>query len=307
MYRLILLFLVISQPLIAEPLKVPGGEFDIEWKTPFSQQEKATLISWLEHAATSASLINGSFPRKQTHVLIQRASRGTGPVPWANTIRHTEPQGVSFHVNPTAGLEALKADWTATHEFSHLYLPYPGRSDIWISEGFASYYQNIFMMRKGTLSEVQGWQKIADGFARGQADLNQDISLQQVSREMRSRRAFKRVYWSGAHYFLEADIALRQQSSSLDEVISKFMTCCREHPAEWDGAKIVEALDKALDPTGTTRLFTPLYRQYQQSMGLPDYRSTLTKVGVLIADKQISLSPESDTRTALRQAISSRP
>lgn len=300
---LLFLMLVLNQSVLAEPLGVPGGELEISWKSRFSEQEKSLLRLWLDHAASSASLINGTFPRVKTNILIQRSNRGTGPVPWAHTIRHTEPQGVSFHVNPKLGLAALKADWTATHEFSHLFLPYPGQADIWISEGFASYYQNVLMMRKGTLDQQQGWQKIVDGFGRGEADPNQNISLQQASREMRQRRAFKRVYWSGALYFLEADLALRQQDLSLDEVVSRFLVCCRDKTSDWDGASIALALDQA----GGTNLFEPLYQRYQQTTQLPDYRDVLSRVGVSVVSKRAILSDVKNARSILRTAISSAP
>lgn len=287
---------------MGEPLSVPGGQLNIDWRSSFTQDEKVRLRAWLRHAAESASLLNGRFPLQETNILVQRAKRGRGPVPWAHTIRHTEPEGVSFHVDAGASVEELISDWTATHEFSHLFLPYPGRKDIWISEGFASYYQNILMMRKGTLSEQQGWQKIADGFARGEADPNQNVSLQTASKEMRERRAFKRVYWSGALYFFEADLALRQQGQSLDQVVTKFASCCRDQAKEWNGTAIALALDQA----AKRNLFVPLYAHYEQTTQLPDYHAVLKNIGITIVDKRVILN--TDTRlTQLRQAISSLP
>lgn len=283
----------------AESLAVPGGSFDIKWRSDFSSSEKLKLRAWLEHSAQSVALINGSFPRKRTTILIQRASRGKGPVPWGNTIRHTQPEGVSFHVNPSANLEEFLADWTATHEFSHLLLPYPGKPDIWISEGFASYYQYILMMRNGTLSQQAGWQKIADGFARGAADTNQLVRLDVASREMRQRRAYKRVYWSGAHFFLEADIALRTLGHSLDQVIATFLICCRDRQIEWDGPQLVAALDEAANQS----LFSPLFLSYQQSTELPDYHRSLALLGITVTDGQVSVSDNPEL-TARRNAVS---
>ncbi|MFT5562259.1 MAG: hypothetical protein ACJAYE_000417 [Candidatus Azotimanducaceae bacterium] len=301
--KILFVFLLFMSSLAAaESLRVPGGKLNIDWRSNFSDEEKARLRVWLSHAAESASLLSGRFPRQETNILVQRAKRGKGPVPWAHTIRHTEPEGVSFHVDPSASTDALIRDWTATHEFSHLFLPYPGREDIWISEGFASYYQNILMMRKGTLSEQQGWQKIADGFARGEADPNQGVSLQTVSREMRERRAFKRVYWSGALYFFEADLVLRQQGQSLDQVITEFALCCKHQAKEWNGTGIALALDQA----AKRDLFSPLYALYQQTKHLPDYHTMLERIGVSIVDKRVILNTDVEL-ARLRQAISLSP
>jgi hypothetical protein len=294
--------LIASTFVMAEPLSVPGGQLNIDWRSSFTNDEKARLRLWLTHAAESASLLSGHFPLQETNILVQRAKRGKGPVPWAHTIRHTEPEGVSFHVDPSASVEELISDWTATHEFSHLFLPYPGRRDIWISEGFASYYQNILMMRKGTLSEQQGWQKIADGFARGEADPNQNVSLQTASKEMRERRAFKRVYWSGALYFFEADLALRQQGQSLDQVITEFGACCRDQTKEWNGAAVALALDIA----AKRDLFMPLYTHYEQTTHLPDYPALLKNIGITIVESRVILNTDI-ALTRLRRAISSPP
>ena len=87
-------------------------------------------------------------PREQLRVVIQRADDAREPVPWAHVIR-SHPQGVKFYVNPDFSLGRFMRDWTAAHELSHLYLPYPGQPDIWLSEGLATYYQNIIQARSG--------------------------------------------------------------------------------------------------------------------------------------------------------------
>tara|TARA_R110002110_G_scaffold162883_1_gene362419 strand:+ start:1532 stop:2458 length:927 start_codon:yes stop_codon:yes gene_type:complete len=285
----------------ADTVKVPGGTFEINWRSNFTAAEQENIRAWLRHGAESTALVNGRFPLTTTNILVQRARRGSGPVPWGNTIRNTHPQGVSFHVKPASSFKDLVEDWTITHEFSHLFLPYPGRDDIWISEGFASYYQHILMMRKGTLSEQVGWQKFADGFARGAADPNQSVSLDTASREMRQRRAFKRVYWSGAHYFLEADLHLRANGSSLDQVISNFLICCRHQNTRWTGIRLATALDKA----AATELFVPLFQQYEGLTRIPDYQSTFEQLGIRFDGRAIILSEDPD-QSKIRRGISAR-
>ena len=48
-------------------------------------------------------------------------------------------------VDASASSRDLRTDWTASHEFAHLLLPYV--SDKWVSEGVASYYQNVLQAR----------------------------------------------------------------------------------------------------------------------------------------------------------------
>ena len=63
-------------------------------------------------------------------------------------------------MDPDRPLDDLRTDWTATHEFSHLLLPYVSRRDRWLSEGLASYYQNVLRARDGRLSETDAWRKL---------------------------------------------------------------------------------------------------------------------------------------------------
>ena len=298
----VLLALCFSSLADAEVLRVPGGQFNLEWQDEFGRHERDRIRAWLTYSAESASLIGGTFPTTETRVLLHKIRRGKGPVPWAHTIRAGNPEGIAFHVNPSKSLTQFKQDWTATHEFSHLYLPYVGRRDIWISEGFASYYQNILMMRKGTLTEQQGWQKLKDGFDRGAADPYQEGTLAEASRTMRLNRAFKRVYWTGALYFLQLDLALRKQGSSLDDVIVKFQACCRQQDLNWDGYQLAEKLDLASDTT----LFTQQYKEFEEIEGMPEYRDTLSELGISYTGKTIRLSGNESQRN-LRAQISTYP
>lgn len=305
MRSLLFLWLILSPLAWAEPLTVGGGQLLIDWRSKFTETEQQQIREWLTYTAESASLVTGRFPLAEVNVIIQKATSGKGPVPWANTIRHTWPQGVSFHVQPKYGLKAMKEDWTATHEFSHLLLPYPGRDDIWISEGFASYYQNLLMMRKGTLPQAIGWQKLVDGLRRGEADRNQSLSLAETSKRMRELGAYKRVYWSGALYFLEADLKLRSLGSSLDAVVTEFQSCCRKS-RHWTGWRLAQALDQAAASlTGTPQsLFSTQFKRYQTSVGLPDYSIFTTALGIDVSNKTVQLD-ETEPFKQLRDTLAS--
>lgn len=287
-----------AEPL-GDQLEVPGGKFNLIWQDRFSEREKTKLRTWLTYTAESASLINGVFPVEEANIHLHKINRGKGPVPWAHTVRTGTPEGVVFHVNPRKSLRSFKQDWTATHEFSHLYLPYVGRKDIWLSEGFASYYQHLLMMRQGTLSIPAGWQKIKDGFDRGAADPHKLGTLKETSMLMRENRAFKRVYWTGALYFLEIDIALREQGLSLDEVVSGFQACRRFQPGPWTGARLVAELDRAAG----TSIFSEKFRDYQQMTGYPNFTDALSNLGIEFKGQKIRITAD-PTRAALRNQIS---
>ena len=304
MYRkiLLLLFVLIATPdVLAEEFAVPDGIVYLEWHSDFSPQEKEKLKAWLTKATHVASQLSGKFPRAESRVVIERASRRRGsrwPVPWGQTIRRGM-NGVLFQVNTEKPLQAYIGDWTAAHEFSHLFVPYPGQRDIWLSEGFASYYQNILMAREGIYNELQAWQKLYEGFTRAGADRNEDYTLNEISEGRRQHSATMRLYWSGALFFLEADIALRLASNNavtLDWVVDEFLQCCNNYRRRLSGKDMLEYYDRVLRDkaprlaaTLGDHYFRELYQRYSQSHAIPNYEDVLSRVGISVRDKSVHL------------------
>jgi len=280
-----------------ETLAVPGGNFEINWKSKFSDKEKEKLRVWLGQAAYTASLVAGRFPLTETRININRNTRGNSAVPFAHTIRNTTPEGVEFHVNPRKSLKSLVRDWTAVHEFSHLYIPYPGKRDIWISEGFASYYQNILMARGKVLSEKETWQKLADGFQRGTQDQNNNIKLKALNRRKSGSRM--RIYWSGALYFLEVDLNLRIYGQSLDQVINDYVACCRSGRKYTNGKTLIRDFDNVAG----REVFTPLYEKYANKTSLPDYKRVLARLGIILDQDHKVLLKMDEYHAALRKTF----
>ena len=61
----------------------------------------------------------------------------------------------------------LEADWVAIHELSHLWLPRLHAKDRWLSEGIATYLQEVLRARCGLQSSDRAWSRIREGFERG--------------------------------------------------------------------------------------------------------------------------------------------
>src|SRR5262245_18344511 len=99
------------------------------------------MAGWLEEAAQAIAGWYGRFPVAQVQVLVVPDARGAEPTPWAHVMRGGAP-AVHFFVNQRLPIGEFHEDWTAIHEFSHLYLPLVSRDDAWLYEGMATYYQN---------------------------------------------------------------------------------------------------------------------------------------------------------------------
>ena len=189
----------------------------------------------------------------------------------------------------------------ATHEFSHLLLPYPGQDAIWLSEGLASYYQNALRARQGILSDKTAWQKLIEGLQRGQADnRHPQLRLDEISPKMRMTRSFMRVYWSGVAYYLFVDVQLRQASQnqqSLDSVLAQFGRCC--YPA--NGRMDSTALIKKLDEVSQTSFFSQAYTHFANSHQLPNPTPLLNKLGVHLSEGKVRYREA--TWAGVREAI----
>ncbi|MEP5566968.1 MAG: hypothetical protein ABJN62_03960 [Halioglobus sp.] len=255
----------------------------------FSQQGRDQIVRWIEHLAHSLTLVYGHWPRERWAISVEPVSGSSDdPIPWAQVHRDRIDR-VAFYVLPSASAETLKHEWTGYHELSHLLLPYRGWGDTWFSEGLASYYQNILQARAGVISERQMWQKLHDGFARGEADNRfNGQTLLSVNQNMRENGGYMRVYWSGAWYFLAADIRLREQSNglkSLDDALEQLNQCCAKESLSV--AAIIAQLDKSNDE----QIFENLYRQVYRSRQMPPFDHLLAELGITIENDQVKLAP----------------
>lgn len=244
---------------------------------------RAQLQDWLEEVAGATLTAFGRYPLRSARVRItQIDSDDESPVPWGQTLRRGEPS-VLLYVRRDAGLAELRADWTAIHELSHLFHPYMGGDGRWLSEGLASYYQNVLRARAGMLSADEAWRRLEAGFDRGRREDSQ-ATLRELSR---SHRGTMRVYWAGAAFWLEADIALRRDhASSLDEVLSRYSTCC----LRGTGLVEPEAFLASLDELSGTRLFSGLYARYAPSREFPDLASAYRALGIAAREDRLAFA-----------------
>jgi hypothetical protein len=244
------------------------------------------FATWIDEAAQSVASVYGRFPQSQPQVLVVAVGRQRDAVPWARMIRGGGA-AVEFFVDPGRPFSEFREDWTATHELSHMLLPYVSSRDRWLSEGMASYYQNVLRSRDGRLSEEQAWQKLDAGFERGKR-ATQGGSLARASRSGRS--STMRVYWGGAAIMLKADAQLRaisQGRHSLDSALESLHDCCFEEGKTWRAKHLFAELDRLT----THDVFTMLYNEHALDDAFPDVDRTYSKLGVVRKSGSISLDP----------------
>ena len=272
-----------------------GRVLELQIASDASIGQTEAIERWAQHVAGSLALVFGHWPRQRWRMVVYpigghgsaERSVGADVIPWAQ-VNRARVDTASFYILADASAEELMRNWTGYHELAHLLIPYRGWGDMWFSEGLASYYQNILQARAGVLSEREAWQKLYEGFERGRADSVLDGQpLSDVSRNVRRNHAYMRVYWSGAWYFLAADLELRRASGgkkSLDSALASLNRCCA------DAALSVPEMVSTLDRVNDTRVFKRLYEQTRQSTRMPQYSTLFGELGLAIVAGNVELS-----------------
>ena len=259
------------------------------------------LQKWLIQTIDNVSLVYGRFPHPSPQIIISPTasawSRYRSPVPFGRVVRDYG-ESVQFYIDQRQSLEQFKNDWTATHEFSHLLLPYINWKNRWLSEGFASYYQNILMARGDMYSERLAWQKLYDGFMRGKRSAP-ELSPNSAARE--GWGGNMKVYWSGAALFFAADMQLRLQSknrTSLDSTLDTLQKCCLPSGKAWSGTQLMRKLDELSE----SKVFSRLYKEYANNAEFVDFEKYFTQLGISIHNGKVRLNKQEEFKL-LRQSI----
>lgn len=263
----------------------------------------SAMDEWIREAAGAVSTLYGRFPLRQPQVLVVPIGARSEAVPWAQVLRGGGA-AAHFFVDQNRPLSEYREDWTATHELSHMLLPYVGRGDAWLSEGLASYYQNVLRARAGMIDEELAWQKLYAGFGRGRRDSGTG-TLSEVSKDMRASGGYMRVYWSGAAIVLMADVELRRRTAgrmSLDIAMAQLATCCLPGDRTWSAREVFSRLDEITQ----SDVFMNLYRENVNNRNFPDISVTSRQLGITERGDKLHLSSARDAR-ALRAAIMSGP
>jgi hypothetical protein len=274
------------------------------------------LQRWIEEAAHATRTESGRYPLPDAYVRIQEtASNDASPVPWGQTRRQGEA-GVLLYVRRDASYEELRADWTAVHELSHLLHPYLGDSGRWLAEGLASYYQNVYRARAGLLDAEEAWRRLDGGFRRGAA-ASTGTRLDAMGR---GRGGTMRVYWAGAAYWLEADLALRRDSgTTLDAILDRYSACCLHGTDSLAPQEFILALDRLAG----SDTFSALYRRYAASREFPALADAYAQLGIgrngdgltfvgtarnkALRDAIMAPNPPASTRRVAPASLPSRP
>ena len=237
-----------------QPVKDVAEPLIFEWDKDFTEAEKRKMYDWLDGISMAVFDTLGYYPFP-IHVYMHKSS-GSEPVPWANTVRG-EKQGVHFHVNPDYSIHDFFKDWTATHELSHLSIPFVGKENMWFSEGYASFMQWYILQNNGTftLDEVHEFYQPKLEYAIQQYQSNK--SFLKRAEELKKTYDYPALYWGGATFFFQVNEVLKQQhQTNLFAVIKAYQNQNRLTDRN------IEDLIHSLDAISNSSVFSDHYNKY---------------------------------------------
>lgn len=268
---------------------VPGAVLRVGVLRSEAGMETETIFNWLRATASDVSLAYGRFPNPAPQVVVIPVGgdrdRDESAVPYGRVIRDGG-ESVELLIDQRQPIEAFLEDWTATHEFSHLLLPYMEQTQKWVSEGFAQYYQNVLLARAGAYEEQDSWQKIYEGLERGRQS-RPEMSPNEAAADS-ARAGLMKIYWSGAALALIADVSLREQSGgeeTLDLVLDRLQACCLPSDRVWSGPELFTKLDSLT----SYPVFRQLYRRYADTAGFPDVEPLFERLGLSVTNGKVRL------------------
>lgn len=282
-------------------VELPGGRLRYALLPGVPAPHGEAMRRWVTSAAGALVSAHGRLPVPDVQLLLVPIGRGGEAVPWGE-VQRGGGDAVHLYIDQRRPAEEFMADWVLVHELAHLLHPVIEAGDRWLSEGIASYYQNVLRARAGMMSARSAWNELHAGFERGIRGTPRGRSLAEVSETMMRDHTFMRVYWSGAAIALLADVELRRRSGgaqSLDTALSAFSDCCLPAERSWSAREWMKQLDRL---SGTT-VFMDLYRRYVDSDDFPDLGSLYTELGLKrVSETRLRLDPAAPG-VAIREAI----
>lgn len=255
-------------------IEVPSATISIVSPDGYSAAQRSAITAWLTNAGNVVSLATGRFPVDRAQVIVLP----TGGFRFGHTGR-SGGASILFLMPDDIGLENLRADWIAIHEFSHLLHPFVVREDAWLSEGLATYLQEVLRVRAGMLTAEDAWRRLYEGAALGRAA---DGSLTSETQRMPYAGNYRMVYWAGAAIALMVDVELRKRSAGRESLDSALAGLSKRPEFMAKPASAADLL-AALDASVGGRTCRDVAQPYLGGRALPDLAALYRQLGLLDA------------------------
>lgn len=282
----------------SETLVAAGATLDVAILDTLSPITRAAIVPFVTRAAQTAAQIGGAFPGDRAQ-LVLAPQPGAGGVRFGMVARGGGASVVFVFGRDSTEAELIES-WEPGHELTHLRTPFVTRSDRWLTEGIATYYQEVLRARVGTTTPQHAWKRLVTGLSRG-AEVGTGRTLRQESKDMYDSGAFQRVYWAGAAVAFLIDVELRRvtdNGTSLDTVVLGLQRCCARDARAWTVSDMIARMDELAGHGVVQRVS----EQHLDRAEFPDLAATFAALGVVIRDGDVLLD-DAAPLVSVREAI----
>jgi hypothetical protein len=186
-----------------ETLKIEAATLCLVFGDGETAARSALLHEWIARSAHIVADYYGRFPA--TLLVVKLRSMDGDAVGGGRTTNESGLM-IQIRVGRDASAAALRQDWVLVHEMVHLALPEIGYTHNWLAEGLATYVEGVARAQAGN-------RDIADVWAEDRHSMPMGLPRSGEG-GLDETRTWGRTYWGGALFCLQADIALRRQTSN---------------------------------------------------------------------------------------------
>ena len=210
--------------------------------------DRALVLDWVRRGIAATTAYYGVFPMAEyTLFLIAEPGARVGhATTWGYNGSITRQ-----HVGVATTKATFDDDWILVHEMVHCAFPDLPRRALWLQEGNATWVEPVARVRAGQLPASEIWRQAIDGLPRGKAaadDGGMDGTLEHG-----------RLYWGGAAFWLEAEIAIFEATGgrkTLRDALIAINRASGGNVADWSPEQTMQAGDAAIGQPVLARLYT---------------------------------------------------
>lgn len=235
-----------SQP--GQQLRVGGGTITVVFANGAPGLARDPVLAWVRTAAKALTAYFGRYPVSNYGLLI---IAGPGDRVGHGTTFGYAGSATRIHVGVAAGREAFDRDWVLVHEMVHTALPDLPRRALWLQEGNATYVEPIARALIGQLPPEEVWKEAVAGMAKANPNAGDE--------GMNGTRAWGRLYWGGALFWLLAEISIYRNTNgmrSLRDALRRINHMSDGNTATWSPEHLMMVGDAAIGATVLIDLYT---------------------------------------------------
>ncbi|MCY1167564.1 hypothetical protein [Sphingomonas echinoides] len=277
-----------------QQLKIGGGTINLVFADGAPGLARAPVLAWVRTAAMALTAYFGRSPVSDYGllVIVEPGDR----VGHATTFGYAG-SATRIHVGVDAGPAAFDRDWVLVHEMVHTALPDLPRRALWLQEGNATYVEPIARALIGQLPPEEVWKEAVAGMAKGNPHAG--------DQGMDGTRAWGRLYWGGALFWLLAEIGIYRDTNgarSLRDALRRVNRMSGGNTATWSPEQLMTAGDEAIGATSLSRL----YKRFATRAVTTDLVELFGELGVVTASDGRLILDNRGALVKLRERVTSQ-